>query len=47
MTLIYRAILAVMMFFVLRSMFKETSLFKQIAAAMVLIPMALRILMIK
>ena len=47
MTLIYRLILVLLSVLVLRSMFRETSFWKQFAAAMILIPMALRILMIK
>ena len=47
MTLFYRGILVFMMFFVLRCMFRERSFWKQFADAMVLIPMILRILMIK
>lgn len=47
MTLFYRGILAFMMIFVLRSMFCERSFWRQFADALVLIPMILRILMIK
>ncbi|MDO4785652.1 MAG: hypothetical protein Q4A13_01810 [Fretibacterium sp.] len=46
-TLVYRGILAFMVLFVLRCMFREKSFWKQVTAAMVLIPMVLRILMIK
>lgn len=46
-TLVYRGILAFMALFVLRCMFREKSFWKQVTAAMVLIPMVLRILMIK
>ncbi len=47
MTLIYRGILLFVMVFVLRCMFQERSFWKQVTAAMVLIPMVLRLLMIK
>ncbi len=47
MTLIYRGILLFIMVFVLRCMFRERSFWKQVTAAMVLIPMVLRLLMIK
>jgi ABC-type molybdate transport system permease subunit len=47
MTLIYRAILLFMLVFVLRSMFRERSFWKQLADMLVVIPMVLRILMIK
>ncbi len=47
MTLIYRGILLFIMIFVLRCMFRERSFWKQVTAAMVLIPMVLRLLMIK
>lgn len=46
-TLIYRAILVFLMVFVLRCMFRERSFWKQVTAALVLIPVILRILMIK
>ncbi|NLL36456.1 MAG: hypothetical protein GX256_02905 [Fretibacterium sp.] len=46
-TLIYRGILVFMALFVLRCLFRERSFWKQVTAAMVLIPMVLRILMIK
>ncbi|MDY3869143.1 MAG: hypothetical protein SOZ52_07205 [Pyramidobacter sp.] len=47
MTLIYRGILLFVMIFVLRCMFTERSFWKQVTGAMVLIPMVLRLLMIK
>ncbi|MDY4032816.1 MAG: hypothetical protein SOY64_07150 [Pyramidobacter sp.] len=47
MTLFYRGILVLMMIFVLRCMFHERSFWKQIADMLVLVPMVLRILMIK
>ena len=47
MTLIYRGIVLFVMLFVLRCMFKEKSFWKQVTGAMVLIPLILRLLMIK
>ncbi|MBQ4489660.1 MAG: hypothetical protein II965_00255 [Pyramidobacter sp.] len=47
MTLIYRGIVLFVMLFVLRCMFKEKSFWKQVTSAMVLIPLVLRLLMIK
>ena len=47
MTLIYRGIVLFVMLFVLRCMFKEKSFWKQVTCAMVLIPLVLRLLMIK
>ena len=47
MTLFYRGILALMTILVLRSMFRQRSFWRQFADALVLIPMILRILMIK
>ncbi|MBO5493317.1 MAG: hypothetical protein J6D22_01165 [Pyramidobacter sp.] len=47
MTLIYRGIVLFVMLFVLRCMFKEKSFWKQVTGAMVLIPLVLRLLMIK
>ena len=47
MTLIYRGIVHFVMLFVLRCMFKEKSFWKQVTGAMVLIPLVLRLLMIK
>ncbi len=46
-TLIYRGILVFMAIFIIICMFREKSFWKQAGAAMVLIPMILRILMIK
>lgn len=47
MTLIYRGIVLFVILFVLRCMFKERSFWKQVTGAMVLIPLVLRLLMIK
>ena len=47
MTLIYRGIVLFVMLFVPRCMFKEKSFWKQVTGAMVLIPLVLRLLMIK
>ncbi len=47
MTLIYRGTVLFVMLFVLRCMFKEKSFWKQATGAMVLIPLILRLLMIK
>ena len=47
MTLIYRAILLLVMVFVVRCMLRERSFWKQFTAAMVLIPMVLRLIMLK
>jgi hypothetical protein len=47
MTLIYRGIVLFVMLFVLRCMFKERSFWKQVTGALVLIPLVLRLLMIK
>ncbi|MBR1895470.1 MAG: hypothetical protein IJ822_01670 [Pyramidobacter sp.] len=47
MTLIYRGIVLFVMLFVLRCMFKEKSFWKQATGALVLIPLVLRLLMIK
>lgn len=46
-TLVYRAILVFFMVFVVRCMFREKSFWKQVTAAMVLIPLVLRVLMVK
>ncbi|MCR4817687.1 MAG: hypothetical protein K5841_07020 [Fretibacterium sp.] len=46
-TLVYRGILVFMAVLVVVCMFREKSFWKQATAAMVLIPMVLRILMIK
>ncbi len=47
MTLIYRGIGLFVAAFVLRCMFREKSFWKQATAAMVLVPLILRILLIK
>ncbi len=47
MTLIYRGIVLFVLLFVLRCMFKERSFWKQVTGALVLIPLVLRLLMIK
>ena len=47
MTLIYRGIVLFVMLFVQRCMFKERSFWKQVTGALVLIPLVLRLLMIK
>ena len=47
MTLIYRMILLLVLILVLRCMFRERSFWKQVTAAMVLIPMVLCLLMLK
>lgn len=47
MTLIYRGIVLFIMVFVLRCMFREKSFWKQATGALVLIPLVLRLLMIK
>jgi len=44
---IYWAITAFMIILVLRSLYREKSLREQIVAAMVLVPLLLRVLMIK
>ena len=46
-TWIYWAITAFMIILVLRSLYREKSLREQIVAAMVLVPLLLRMLMIK
>jgi hypothetical protein len=46
-TWIYWAITAFMIILVLRSLYREKSLREQIVAAMVLVPLLLRVLMIK
>ena len=46
-TWIYWAITAFMIVLVLRSLYREKSLREQIVAAMVLVPLLLRVLMIK
>ncbi|MEG1602753.1 MAG: hypothetical protein RRY12_07755 [Cloacibacillus sp.] len=47
MTLIYRLILLLVLILVLRCMFRERSFWKQVTAAMVVIPLVLRLLMLK
>ncbi len=47
MTLIYRLILLMVLLLVLKCMFRERSFWKQATAAMVLIPVVMRLLMIK
>jgi hypothetical protein len=47
MTLIYRGILALVIFLVVRCCFKEKDFWKQATAAIVVIPLLLRLLMIK
>ncbi len=47
MTYIYRGIALFVVFFVVRCMFRERSFWKQVTAAMVLVPLVLRILLIK
>ncbi len=47
MTLIYRLILLLVLILVLRCMFRERSFWKQATAAMVVIPLVLRLLMLK
>jgi hypothetical protein len=46
-TWIYWAITAFMIILVLRSLYREKSLREQLVAAMVLVPLLLRVLMIK
>jgi len=46
-TWVYWAITAFMIILVLRSLYREKSLREQIVAAMVLVPLLLRVLMIK
>ena len=47
MTLIYRAIVLVVLALVLRCLFRERDFWKQVTAALVVIPLVLRALMIK
>ncbi len=47
MTLIYRFILLLVLILVLKCMFRERSFWKQVTAAMVVIPVILRLLMLK
>ncbi len=46
-TLIYRLLLVMILFFVVWNLFDEEDIFKQANAAMLIIPLILRILMIK
>lgn len=46
-TLIYRLLLVMILFFVVWNLFDEEDIFKQANAAMLVIPLILRILMIK
>ncbi|MDO5028305.1 MAG: hypothetical protein Q4E36_03460 [Bacillota bacterium] len=46
-TLIYRLLLVIILFFVVWNLFDEEEIFKQANAAMLVIPLILRILMIK
>ena len=46
-TWIYWAITAFMIILILRSLYREKSLREQVVAAMVLVPLLLRVLMIK
>lgn len=47
MTLIYRGIALFILVFVLKCMFREKDFWKQVTATMVVIPLVLRILLIK
>lgn len=47
MTLIYRGIVLFTLLVVLRCMFREKDFWKQVTATMVIIPLVLRILMVK
>ncbi|HQO82685.1 MAG TPA: hypothetical protein PLS21_01690 [Synergistales bacterium] len=47
MTIIYRAIALFILVFVFRCMFREKDFWKQVTATMVVIPLILRILLIK
>lgn len=47
MTLIYRLILLLVLLLVIKCMFRERSFWKQVTAAMVVIPAVLRLLMLK
>lgn len=47
MTLVYRGIVLFMLLVVLRCMFREKNFWKQVTATMVVIPLILRILMVK
>ena len=47
MTTVYRGIVALVLFLVLRCMFREKDFWKQVTGALVLVPLVLRILMVK
>ncbi|HPI97857.1 MAG TPA: hypothetical protein PLV56_03850 [Synergistales bacterium] len=47
MTLIYRGIVLFVLALVIRCLFREKDLWKQVTAALVVIPLILRVLMIK
>ncbi|MCF7936449.1 MAG: hypothetical protein K9L28_08915 [Synergistales bacterium] len=47
MTLIYRGIVLLILVLVLRCLFREKSFWKQVTAVLVVIPLVLRLLMIK
>jgi len=47
MTLIYRMILLLVLILVLRCMFRERSFWKQATAALVIVPLVMRLLMLK
>jgi len=47
MTLIYRCIVVFVLTFVVRCMFREKDFWKQVTAAMVILPLILRVLLIK
>lgn len=47
MTLVYRFIVLLVLLLVLKCMFKERSFWKQATAAMVIIPLVMRLLMLK
>ena len=47
MTLIYRGIVGLVLLLVLRCLFEEKSFWKQATAALVLIPLVLRLFMLK
>ncbi|WP_213694511.1 hypothetical protein [Aminiphilus sp.] len=47
MTPIYRGIVALVLFLVLRCMFREKDFWKQVTGALVLIPLVLRLLLLK
>ena len=47
MTLVYRGILAIVLFLTIRCCFREKEFWKQATAALVVIPLLLRLFMIK